>query len=165
KAFDDPPDEVRDLFVPPREDEAISEIAAKIKSETGTNEIERLRAVERYFAQNFTYSLYHKENAVRDGTTPLGRFLKTTHTGHCEYFASATTLLLRAMDIPSRYAVGYSVQEQKGDTWIVRERHAPAWTLAWIDGKWQDIDTTPGTWVSAEKEQASIFEPISDFFS
>jgi hypothetical protein len=154
----------QDEEIPNGEKAAISEIAARIKEQAGTNQLSRVRAVERFFAQNFTYSLYHKANAIRDGS-PIAHFLKVTHTGHCEYFASATVLLLRALDIPARYAVGYSMQEVKGDTWIVRDRHAHAWALAWLDGKWREIDTTPGTWASAEKDQASALEPISDFLS
>ena len=153
-----------DKEIPPEEKSAITEIAEQIKAHAGTNDLSRVHAIGRYFAQNFTYSLYHRQNAVREGT-PLSRFLKTTHTGHCEYFASATVLLLRAMDIPARYAVGYSLQELKGDTYIVRDRHAHAWALAWFDGKWQEVDTTPGTWAAKEKESASALEPISDFFS
>jgi transglutaminase-like putative cysteine protease len=153
-----------DYTVPDPEKTAIAEIAARIKAQAGTNDLSRVHAVERFFAQNFTYSLYQKPHAGRDGTV-LSQFLKTTHTGHCEYFATATVLLLRELEIPARYAVGYSLQEVKGDTWIVRDRHAHAWALAWFDGKWQEVDTTPGTWASTEKEQASKLEPISDFFS
>jgi len=153
-----------DKVVPPVEKPVLEEIARQIRATAGTNELEIVRAVEQFFAQNFRYSLYHKPNAVREGTI-LGRFLKTTRTGHCEYFASATTLLLRQLDIPARYAVGFSVQESKGDTFIVRERHAHAWALAWINNEWREVDTTPGSWFQTEAEQASAFEPISDFFS
>jgi transglutaminase-like putative cysteine protease len=163
QSFEAEPTEL-DEEIPTEEKRTVVEIAEAIKAQAGTNDLSRVRAIERYFAQNFTYSLYHRANAVRDGT-PIGRFLKVTHTGHCEYFASATVLLLRAMDIPARYAVGYSLQEVKGDTWIVRDRHAHAWALAWIDGKWQEVDTTPGSWASIEAKQASAFEGLSDFFS
>jgi protein-glutamine gamma-glutamyltransferase len=163
KSIDTEPS-LSDKEIPASEKPAIAEIAAGIEAQAGTNQPARVRAVERFFAQNFTYSLYNKANRLREGPA-ISRFLKTTHTGHCEYFASATVLLLRALDIPARYAVGYSLQEMKGDTYIVRDRHAHAWTLAWLDGKWQEIDTTPGTWAAAEKEKASAFEPISDFFS
>ena len=41
----------------------------------------------------------------------LDDFLNRSRAGHCEYFATATVLLLRAAGIPARYATGYSVQE------------------------------------------------------
>jgi len=47
----------------------------------------------------------------------------------------------------------------------VRERHAHAWCLAWIDGAWRDVDTTPRAWVAAEAERASLWEPIRDLLS
>jgi hypothetical protein len=152
-----------DTDVPSIDKPVLSELAAEIISKAGTNQLNQVQAVERYFAQNFSYSLYEKR---RTGSESLvTHFLKNTRTGHCEYFATATTLLLRQLRIPARYAVGYSLQESKGDTYIVRERHAHAWVLAWLDGKWIEVDTTPGTWAAAEKEKASAFEPISDFFS
>jgi protein-glutamine gamma-glutamyltransferase len=154
-----------DLKIPLSEQAVISEIAQEIRSKaTGSNALALVRAVEKFFAQNFSYALYHKENAVKNGT-PLGRFLKSTRTGHCEYFASATTLLLRELKIPARYAVGFSVQESKGDIYIVRQRHAHAWVLAWLDGAWREIDTTPGSWFQMESEKADQLEGLNDFFS
>jgi protein-glutamine gamma-glutamyltransferase len=154
-----------DLFVPPIEEPVISEIAAEVQSKArGTNQLDLVQALENFFSANFTYSLYHKENAQKDGTA-LGRFLKTTRTGHCEYFASATTLLLRELRIPARYVVGYSVQESKGDVFVVRQRHAHAWALAWLNGGWHEIDTTPGTWLQMENETASKLEKLKDFLS
>jgi transglutaminase-like putative cysteine protease len=163
KSIDRPPDGL-DEKVPPAEQPVITQIADEIKSKSATNALALVQAVERYFTQNFSYSLYHKENAAYKGS-PLSNFLTNTHTGHCEYFASATTLLLRQLGIPARYAVGYSLQEMKGDTIIVRERHAHAWVLAWLNGAWREIDTTPGTWFGMEREQAPRLEWLSDFFS
>jgi hypothetical protein len=162
QTFETPPSD-SDREIPGVEKPVIAEIAAKIKSQAGTNQFSQVRAVERYFAQNFTYSLYEKRNRTRDSL--IAHFLKNTRSGHCEYFATATTLLLRELNIPARYAVGYALEEVKGDTYIVRERHAHAWVLAWYNGQWHEVDTTPGTWASAEKEDASLLEPVSDFFS
>jgi hypothetical protein len=122
--------------------------------------------VARFFSENFSYSVWqgrrHRSNADR---TALARFLLEHRTGHCEYFATATALLLRAAHIPTRYATGYSVQEKAGSYYVVRERHAHAWCLAWINNAWRDIDTTPISWGAAEAERASIFEPLRDLFS
>jgi len=45
----------------------------------------------------------------------------------------------------------------------VRARHAHAWTRAWIDGRWVDLDTTPPTWFAAEDERAPLWERFADF--
>ncbi|MBT8330725.1 MAG: transglutaminase-like domain-containing protein, partial [Deltaproteobacteria bacterium] len=39
----------------------------------------------------------------------IENFLTRSRSGHCEYFATATVLLLRQAGIPARYARGYSV--------------------------------------------------------
>jgi hypothetical protein len=97
--------------------------------------------------------------------SPLAAFLLKNRSGHCEYFATATTLLLRQAGIPARYAVGYSVQERRGRQWIVRERHAHAWCLAWINGAWREVDTTPAGWSEIETARATLWEWISDAWS
>ena len=76
----------------------------------------------------------------------LSHFLLQSRAGHCEYFATATVLLLRAAGIPARYCRGYAVQEfsKLENRFIVRDRHAHAWTLAYVDGIWTNFDTTPG---------------------
>jgi hypothetical protein len=74
-------------------------------------------------------------------------------------------LLLRKVGIPTRYAVGYSVCESKGQNAIIRERHAHAWCLVYSDGKWHDFDTTPASWSSVEANRASLWEPIRDAWS
>jgi hypothetical protein len=121
--------------------------------------------VEAYFLKNFSYSLYLKGTPTPTNQTELAKFLKETHKGHCEYFATATVLLLRQAGIQARYAVGYSVQEGHGKNYVVRQRHAHAWCLVWYDGAWHDFDTTPPGWDALEAAHASFFQPVSDFFS
>jgi len=99
--------------------------------------------------------------------TPVADFLLNTQKGHCEYFASATTLLLRAAGIPARYAVGYSAHEFSPleNQYIVRQRDAHAWTLAYLDDHWQTLDTTPPDWTTQDAKMSSSFERVADFFS
>ena len=91
----------------------------------------------------------------------------TTHNGHCEYFATATVLLLRELKIPARYAVGYAVHEKSGHGYVVRERDAHAWCLVWNaqTRTWEDFDTTPASWVASEGKRASVWQWLSDFRS
>jgi len=90
-----------------------------------------------------------------------------SRSGHCEYFATATVLLLRAAGVPARYAIGYSVQEwsRLEQRWIVRARHGHSWVLAYVDGAWRDVDTTPSIWADAERDEASMLEPLRDLWS
>ncbi|MBL8385836.1 MAG: transglutaminase domain-containing protein, partial [Burkholderiales bacterium] len=138
-----------DLAVPARERAAIDAALAEfgLGAQGGADAVAALR---RGFAARFAYATTLAP--PRDGRTALAEFLLRTRAGHCEYFASATVLLLRAAGVPARYATGFSVQEfdaARGD-YVVRERHAHAWARAWIGGAWVDVDTTPPDWAARE---------------
>jgi hypothetical protein len=122
-----------------------------------------LAVVKNYFERDFTYSTYLSQ---RQGT-PLTQFLTVTRAGHCEYFATATALLLRAAGLPARYATGYSVQEWSDleGSYIARERHAHAWVRVRVDGRWIDFDTTPPVWFAAEARDAPRTQPLADAWS
>ncbi len=155
-----------DLFVPTNEVDSLQQVVAQLNV-TNSNDEQKTLAVSKFFADNFTYSLQQDEPDVFDtNTTALSRFLLETHSGHCEYFATATVLLLRQMGIPARYAVGYYVHETSDSGYIVRLRDAHAWCLVW-DKKhgWQNLDTTPPSWVAMEGERTSPLQFLSDFQS
>jgi hypothetical protein len=145
-------------------DQVIEEIHA-----AGLSDNRKLLAVQQFFNSKFTYSTWQgPDKLIRtNNETPISRFLLYSRSGHCEYFATATVLLLRQLHIPARYAVGYAVHEARGNGYVVRERDAHAWCLVWDSTQktWEDFDTTPGSWVEVEGERASSWERISDFFS
>ena len=153
-----------DLRIPGAEAAAVAQIANELGLAALPPE-QALTAVKQFFAGGFDYSTWQGKPA--DGRTPLAEFLLATRAGHCEYFASATVLLLRAADIPARYATGFSAQEwsKLDNAYVVRERHAHAWARAWVDGAWRDLDTTPPTWFLAEAAQAPFWSPATDLWS
>ena len=118
--------------------------------------------IQAFFA-DFRYTLFQDDINVADD--PLAHFLLDRKAGHCEYFASATTLMLRHLGIPSRYVVGYSIQEWNDDMnmYIVRKRHAHAWAIAYINGSWVPVDTTPQQWLAMEESQSSFLRPVWDY--
>jgi uncharacterized protein YbdZ (MbtH family) len=168
--FDSPPDagtNRADLDVPTNEIPALRQVISESQI-SGANEEQKLRAVRRFFADNFSYSVWlGPVKAARTNETPLARFLLHSRSGHCEYFATATALLLRELGIPARYAVGYAVHERSGKGYVVRERDAHAWCLVWNEQTkmWQDFDTTPASWVAEENKRASAMQWLSDFWS
>jgi hypothetical protein len=134
----------------------------------GANDQEKRLAVETFFAHKFTYSTWQGLDKRGDAhASPLTRFLLTSRSGHCEYFATATVLLLRKLGIPARYAVGYYVHEPSGSGYVVRERDAHAWCLAWNreTKMWEDFDTTPASWLAIEGHNASPLDALSDAYS
>ena len=150
-----------DLAVPVEERAVLGSVATELGLGTGSA-ADAVRTLERHF-QSFRYSLY-RDRSVPRGETAIGDFLRRTRAGHCEYFAAATTLLLRAAGVPARYATGYAMVEYSRleGAFVVRSRHAHAWTQAWIDGRWVDLDTTPPDWLPEEEAGAPVWQGLAD---
>jgi transglutaminase-like putative cysteine protease len=168
--LDSPPDAGTnrlDLAVPSNEVPALEQVIAEMKISDATAP-EKLLAVKQFFASNFSYSVWlGPDKAAGSNETALSRFLLQSRSGHCEYFATATVLLLRELGIPARYAVGYGVHEPAGRGCVVRERDAHAWCLVWNERArtWEDFDTTPGSWIAEEAKRASGWQWLEDGWS
>jgi protein-glutamine gamma-glutamyltransferase len=168
--IDSPPDTSTnqlDLTVPTNEALALEQVISS-RHLAGRDEAQTLRNVSEFFRNHFTYSVWlGPDQLPTTNETPLARFLLTSRRGHCEYFATATVLLLRELNIPARYAVGYFVHEQSGGGYVVRERDAHAWCLVWdADTRtWENFDTTPASWVAEEGKRASFWQWLSDLRS
>ncbi|MGB3292118.1 MAG: transglutaminase-like domain-containing protein [Phormidesmis sp.] len=157
-----------DLQIPDVDRAAIETVLTQLgiagESTQGRSDRETVSQIAAYF-QDFQYSLDLLRPVT--GTTAVSDFLLNTQAGHCEYFASATALLLRGAGIPARYAVGYSAHEFSPleGQYIVRSRDAHAWTLVYLDDRWQIVDTTPSVWIAQEKAMSSPFQVVPDFFA
>jgi hypothetical protein len=171
ETIDSPPDKFSrtnlDYLVPTNEVPALGSAISEMKF-FGTNDTAKLQAVQNFFSAKFSYSLWQgPDKLATTNESSLTRFLLHSRTGHCEYFATATVLLLRELGIPARYAVGYYVHEASGRGYVVRERDAHAWCLVW-NGRtqaWENFDTTPASWADIEANRASAFQWFSDFRS
>jgi hypothetical protein len=158
-----PPDDL-DLAVPEGYRATMRAVLEELAID-GMSDAEKRTAIERFFAEHFFYS------TIQRGRYParksLSRFLEEDRAGHCEYFASATVLLLREAGVPARYTVGYSVQEYNAiqNRYLLRARHAHSWAEAFIDGRWRAVDTTPSRWLDIDAQQASVLQPVYDLFS
>jgi len=155
------PPSAADSILPSRERSTFERVAAELGLRDVPPE-EALRRIDHHLAK-FTYSLY-REQLVPANQTALGDFMTRTRSGHCEYFAAAAALLLRAAGIPSRYATGYAVMERSAleNAYVVRSRHSHAWTRAWVGGRWVDLDTTPPDWFAEEARQAPFWQGLAD---
>jgi transglutaminase-like putative cysteine protease len=154
-AWDDPPTRM-DLAVPRGEAAAVGRVADELALAGRTPE-DAIAAVRAYFRSGFGYSRFVAERP--HGASALEDFFFRTRRGHCEYFATATVLLLRAAGVPARYAVGYAVHEWSAleRRYVVRSNDAHAWTMVWLDGAWRELDTTPPEWVAVERDAVSSF--------
>ena len=164
RALDTTQPDAQDLALPANERALFQNLAQQLHL-AGQPTSRALLNVRAHFQKNFRYSTFRQGNAV--GQSALSDFLTHSRQGHCEHFASASVLLLRAAGIPARYAVGYSVQEPErfGRGYVVRQRHAHAWAMAYVDGAWQDFDSTPPSWGQQDASVTSWWEPVSDTLS
>lgn len=110
---------------------------------TAPTKIAATKLVEGYFQENFEYGFGHQP---KSGENILETFLRDKPAAHCEMFATATAMVLRAGGIPCRYVNGFLVAEQSniGEYWSTRDRDAHAWVEAYIEGHgWVTVDPTP----------------------
>ncbi len=144
--------------------ERMRALAATAAAE-GTAE-QRARAIETFLIKNYAYSLDLTPPAAAN---PIDDFLFTARQGHCEYFASAMVLMLRAQGIPARLATGFLGAEYNPieSYYIVRQSNAHAWVEAWLGEPtgWRQFDPTPpsGRPASVEMSAALVFQQALDF--
>lgn len=154
QSLDRPPTAL-DKAVPSAEKPTLKKILNSLDLED-KSDAETVEAIAAFFKkQGFTYSL--DLPTPKKNKTPIAAFLLDHRSGHCEYYASATSLLLRAAGIPARYAVGYTAHEYSPteQQYIVRLKDAHAWVLAYVDDTWVKVETTPGGGIIPDRNAAT----------
>ena len=104
---------------------------------------DKTRAILDYFdpINGFTYDI---QTAVGNAEDALSDFLLRSKTGFCEQYASAMAMLLRAADVPSRVAMGYTAGYPNGDYRTITTSDAHAWVEVFFpDAGWVTFDPTP----------------------
>jgi len=130
------------LQLPHELDPRIPELAKQITKNARTP-FDKSLAIESYLRNRFTYTL---NLTGKPGDDPLAHFLFETRAGHCEYFASAMTIMLRTLGIPTREVNGFLPGEYNdlGGDYIVRASDAHSWVEVYFPGlDWQTFDPTP----------------------
>ncbi len=104
---------------------------------------EKARRITTYFQTQFTYGY---DFPFKSSETALEEFLQKRPPAHCEFFATAAALMLRAQGVPTRYINGFVVQERSldGTYCVIRLKHAHAWVEVYLaDQGWVIFDPTP----------------------
>lgn len=117
------------------------------------NRYDRVMAVQRHF-QGFGYTLELPATAAQ---ATLEHFLFQRRQGHCEYFSTATVVLLRAAGIQARSVNGFLGGEwsQFGNYLAVTQNQAHSWVEVWFPNYgWVTFDPTPGGGGAGSREAA-----------
>jgi protein-glutamine gamma-glutamyltransferase len=139
------PADVRDRYLQlPALDSRIPPLAVQATA-GAANPYDKAVALEKYLRTHYGYTLELTALPVND---PLATFLFVRRAGHCEYFASAMTVMLRSLGIPARYINGFQTGEYNdvGGDFIVRASDAHSWVEAYFPGAgWVEFDPTPAS--------------------
>lgn len=155
-----PPAEAADFKVP---EELLPAIDAFIE-QAGLRGLPAKEAAERLktrFANGWSYTLRLSRPDGQPRSIP--DFLLSDRQGHCEYFASAGTLIMRRLGFPARYASGFLVHEfdASEQAYWIRTRDSHAWLHYWDGERWALLDPT----VAGSGQELEASDHVSDFFA
>lgn len=120
-------------------------------------DMERARRLESHLRDSGDYQYSLDDRIINPEIDPVEDFLFNRKSGHCEYFASALTLMLRSANIPARLVTGFKGGvSNRNKEFEVQQRHAHAWVEAYIKDqkRWVMFDATPAAARQAVVEQA-----------
>lgn len=131
------------------------------------NPYDKVTAITEYLRENITYQ--DTIPVTPRNHEPIDWFLFELKEGFCNYYATAEVVMLRALGIPARWAIGYAQGELLGGgMYLARERNAHAWPevyfpgLGWVEFEptvsQPTIDRIPGDITSTSSENAPLEE-------
>ncbi len=102
-------------------------------------------AVARYIRTSATYNMRYNRALDEEADIAVS-FLRDYKQGVCRHYASAATLMYRALGIPARYVNGYACDAKANDLTSVTAKMAHAWVEVYIDGVgWVCVEVTGGS--------------------
>ncbi|MBI4283707.1 MAG: transglutaminase domain-containing protein, partial [Chloroflexi bacterium] len=130
------------LQLPPTLPERVRQLSVTVTKEAKTP-YDKALAIKRYLTQ-FTYTLEVK--APPQGVDGVDHFLFTQKSGNCVQFASAMTVMLRSVGVPTRFSSGYSPGEwdATSSTATLRAKNRHTWPEVYFPGYgWIGFEATP----------------------
>ncbi len=145
----------RFLQLPEKFDIRIAELAKKL-TEDQKSRYEKASIIESHLQTQFGYTLEMKAT----GDEPLADFLFNVREGHCEYFATAMTIMLRTQGIAARIVNGFQQGEynETAGAYIVKQKDAHSWVEVYFpeNDVWISFDPTPFAGQSNESSAAGF---------
>lgn len=133
---------IRYTQLPRNFDPRVGHLAARV-TKGATTALDIARRIETHLRENYSYSLNLRRTDEGD---PVADFLFNVQAGHCEYFASSMTLMLRTLGVPARIVNGFQMGEYSeiSDFYTVRQSDAHSWVEVYFPKHgWVAFDPTP----------------------
>ncbi|WP_240452401.1 transglutaminaseTgpA domain-containing protein [Virgibacillus sp. YIM 98842] len=140
--------------IPENLPDRVADLAVEITEEHDT-QYDKAKAVEQYFSSNgFEYETTGVP-VPEDDEDYVDQFLFESQIGYCDNFSTSMVVLLRSLDIPARWAKGFTSGEMieedvsnTGDSYDVYEvtnANAHSWVEVYFDGVgWVPFEPTQG---------------------
>jgi transglutaminase-like putative cysteine protease len=124
--------------------ELAGRIVAGLPAERARDPLSRALAIKEWLERNASYSRRVARAGAGDA---VASFLFGERTGYCVHFAHAAALLMRALGLPARVAVGYALSDAArggGSALLIRGADAHAWAELQLEGAgWVPVDPSP----------------------
>jgi hypothetical protein len=146
------------LQLPEDLDPRVPALALEITKDASTPR-DKADRIEAYLKNNFRYTLQLDWDPKQQ---PVTTFLVDSKSGHCEYFASAMAILLRAVNVPTRLVNGFLMGEYNpvSDAYVVRQSDAHSWVEVYLpDHGWTEFDPTPPD----TEAQTGLLTPVANY--
>ncbi len=133
----------RYLQIPVDFPQRVIDLAISITKEYD-NPYDKAVAITNYLRGNFAYVT--SVEGIPEGVDAVEWFLFESQQGFCTYFATAEVMMLRAIGIPARLAIGYAEGETSasGKLFRVRAKDSHSWPEVYFVGYgWIEFEPTP----------------------
>ena len=124
---------------------------------------DRVTLVKKLLASQCVYSL--KPGDCPKDKDPIEYFIFENKKGYCMHFAASAALMLRTMDIPTRYCSGFMLNSTdfKGNEALVTNAQAHAWVEAYVKGVgWIPVEATPASGGGGGEGQGAGEPPMTE---
>ncbi|MBI2165086.1 MAG: transglutaminase domain-containing protein [Chloroflexi bacterium] len=135
----------RYLQLPGTVPQRVRDLAASLTRRQG-NSYDKASAIEEYLRK---YKYNPKVDAIPFNFDAADYFLFESKEGYSDHFASAMTVMLRSIGIPTRMVVGFGpgsvdMEEPDAPIYVIREKDSHSWPQVYFsEYGWIDFEPTP----------------------
>ncbi|MFF5992132.1 transglutaminase family protein [Prauserella flavalba] len=123
-------------------DPRVTQLAQQLTA-NATNNFDKAEAIWRYFSAENGF-VYDTQTAPVSDPDALADFVLNGKRGFCEQYASSMAVMLRAIGIPSRVAIGFTTGYPTDAGRTITSQDAHAWVEVYFgDRGWVSFDPTP----------------------